>query len=47
MTDTPDYPDRPCGNCGSEEWWLPGQENYLGKPSWICSVCHPEPKDKE
>ncbi len=37
---TPPKPDRPCWVCGSTEWWLRDGE-------WICSRCHPAPREKD
>ncbi len=42
----PDKPNRPCGRCGSEDWWL--RENSIwGEPEWLCGGCHPNPGKEE
>ncbi len=33
-------PDKPCYNCGTDNWWLRGNE-------YLCSLCHPNPNEKE
>ena len=39
----PPKPDRPCGVCGADDWWL---RTASGKPEWLCGKCHPNPDGK-
>jgi putative DNA primase/helicase len=34
---TPAYPTQSCHICGSNSWWLRGNE-------WLCGKCHPDPQ---
>ncbi len=34
----PDYPTRPCHNCGCGDYWLTDWNE------WLCSRCHPKPE---
>jgi hypothetical protein len=33
----PEYPPQSCHICGSNNWWLRGNE-------WLCGKCHPDPQ---
>ena len=39
LEDIPEYPTNPCSVCGSGDYWL------SSKNKWLCSKCHPEPKE--
>jgi hypothetical protein len=42
-------PKRPCGYCGSSEWWWREPVTLYGKYSpgdWVCVMCHPSPDNE-
>ena len=47
---TPMRPRKPCGTCGSMEWWWREPrmifESY-SRGEWLCGRCHPNPNKEE
>jgi len=40
----PPQPDKGCHSCGSNDWYWP-DDSYVGKREWLCSKCHPKPRE--